>query len=64
VLTSIETLGAVLGEAERGKQGGEWIAGRAKAIEEKWRIAKTNQCLYQVAAEPLYTAGQTLFVTT
>jgi iron complex transport system substrate-binding protein len=63
VLNSIEILGAVLGETERGKQVASGLRERAKAIEDKVANRKPISVFYQVAAEPLYTAGRDSFVT-
>jgi iron complex transport system substrate-binding protein len=63
VLNSIETLGAVLGETERGQQVANGLRERAKAVEEKVANRRSISVFYQVAAEPLYTAGRDSFVT-
>lgn len=63
VLNSIETLGAVLGETERGKQVANGLRERAKSVEETVANRKPVSVFYQVAAEPLYTAGRDSFVT-
>jgi iron complex transport system substrate-binding protein len=63
VFRSIETLGELLGEAERGEKLVNELRARASAVEEAVKSSKPVKVFYQVSASPLYTIGREAFLT-
>jgi iron complex transport system substrate-binding protein len=63
VFRSIESLGELLGEAERAARLVEELRGRALLVEQTVKSAPPVRVFYQVSAAPLYTIGRDAFLT-
>ena len=63
VFRSIKTIGELLGETERAEKIVQDLQRRANETEAKVKTTKLVRVFFQLAAEPLYTAGKESFIT-
>jgi len=63
VMRSIKSIGDLLGETDSATRVTNDLQKRTAAVEERVKSAKTVRVFFQLAAEPLYTAGHDAFVT-
>lgn len=63
VFHTIQTLGEILGERERAAQVVNELRARVEKVESAVRSRQPVKVFYQLAREPLYTAGRDSFVT-
>lgn len=63
VFRSIQNLGKLLNQEQRAEETVSRLRGRATAVTEAVKSAKSIRVFYQLSAEPLYTAGRDSFVT-